>query len=66
MNVTFGTQDIYVSKNDGIVVFTYEERTPAESKFISKLGKNVAIARDRKEFSGNTVVPNIYFPAIRL
>ncbi|MDD9953300.1 MAG: leucyl aminopeptidase [Candidatus Woesearchaeota archaeon] len=52
MNVTFSSQDIFAGKYDGVVLFTYEERAHAESKFATKLGNNVLRAREKKEFEG--------------
>jgi len=52
MDITFGTQDIFASKRDGIIVFTYEERSAQEAAFQTKYGKSISVARDKQEFRG--------------
>lgn len=52
METTFTSNDIYAGKYEGIVVFTYEERSDTEAKLIQRSGRNLVIARERKEFEG--------------
>lgn len=52
MNISFDTHDIFSSRSDGIVLFTYEEGSDAESRLKTKLGANIGLGRERKEFEG--------------
>jgi leucyl aminopeptidase len=52
MKVTFQEHDIFSARADGILLFTYEEGSDAESRLKTKLGGTVAVARERKEFEG--------------
>jgi leucyl aminopeptidase len=52
MKVTYEHADILSSKADGVVLFTYEEGSDIESRFKTKLGSSLNVARERKEFEG--------------
>lgn len=53
MDVSFTTQDIFTGKHDAAVLFTYNDRSEAETRLEKRIGKNVRIARERKEFKGD-------------
>jgi len=52
VNLSFASQDVFTAKTDAIVLFTYEDRSGAEARFAQKAGRDLEIARQRKEFEG--------------
>jgi len=52
MKITVDSQEIFTSKYDGVALFTYEDGSDAELRFKTKLGRNIVIAREKKEFEG--------------
>ncbi len=49
---SFASSDIFTHKTDAVVIFTYEERSDAEARFAQKCGRDLSLARSRKEFEG--------------
>ena len=52
MKLTIDSQEILTSNYDGVVQFTYEEGSDSENRYKTKLGKNIVVAREKKEFEG--------------
>ena len=50
--LSFSSSDIFTGKHDAVVLFTYEERCDAEARFAQRAGRDLALARSRKEFEG--------------
>lgn len=54
MDIVTITGDIFQSKSEAVVLFTYETPSKHEERFIVALGDNLKVARERKEFEGKT------------
>ncbi len=52
MDITNSVGDIFQSKSEAIVFFTYDTPAKQEERYKQVLGDNIAVARTRKEFEG--------------
>ena len=52
MDISVVTENVLDMKQDGVVLFTYEEAGDVESRVRAKLGDAIIVARARKEFEG--------------
>jgi leucyl aminopeptidase len=52
MEITSSIGDIFQSKSEAVVLFTYEFPAKYEERYVAALGENVVVARSRKEFEG--------------